>query len=128
CVPEAVDRLELVADRKELGQLCVRHEVDELALEAVRVLELVDHHHPEAQLQRLPRRRVVAEDVARGELEILEVDDRLATFGRGVLVREQLEELLEQVSIVSRELLERGSLGSLARELERRRARSPRGE
>ena len=51
CMPEAVDRLELVADEEELGVRGAQ-QVDELALEAVRVLELVDHDRAEAQLSR----------------------------------------------------------------------------
>ena len=56
-MPEAVDRLELVADREDLGELRVRDEVDQLALQPVRVLELVDHDHAEPQLRRLADRR-----------------------------------------------------------------------
>ena len=50
---EAIDRLELVADREDFGEIVVRDEIDELALEAIRVLELVDHDHPEPKLRRL---------------------------------------------------------------------------
>ena len=58
---------------------------------------------------------VVAEKVACGELEVLEVDDRLATLRGGVLGREALEQLLEEVAVVRRKLLERGALDRLAR-------------
>src|SRR5262249_20598150 len=49
-VPEAVDRLELVANIEDLllGAAC--EQVDHLALQRVRVLELVDHERAEAQL------------------------------------------------------------------------------
>ena len=56
-VAEAVDRLELVADGEDLGEIGMRDEVDELALEPVRVLELVDHDHPEAELRLLAHAR-----------------------------------------------------------------------
>ena len=48
-VPEPIDRLELVADEEEPG-LCrtLCDEVDQLALEPVRVLELVDHDRRES--------------------------------------------------------------------------------
>src|SRR5206468_3660552 len=54
-VAEAVDRLELVTDEEELRRGTAQ-QVDELALQAVRVLELVDHDRPEAQLLAPPRR------------------------------------------------------------------------
>ena len=101
----------------------MRDEVDQLALEPVRVLELVDHDHAEPQPRRLADVVVVAEEVAGCELEILEVDDRLASLRGRVLDAEALEQLLQQVAIVRRELLERRPLGCLARPLERRRAR-----
>ena len=121
-MPEAVDGLELVPHREDLGEVGMCHEVDQLALQAVRVLELVDHDHAKAQLRRLADLGVVTEQVARGELEILEVDRRLAPLRGGVLGREALEQLLQQVAVVRGELLERGPLGRLARRLERRGA------
>ena len=51
---------------------------------------------------------MVAEQVPARELEIFEVDGGLALLRCGVLVGEALEELLEQIAIVCRELLERG--------------------
>ena len=118
-VPEAVDRLELVADGEDLGEVGVRDEVDELALQPVRVLELVHHDHPEPQLRRLAHRRVVAEQIACGELEILEVDDRLTTLRRRVLRAEPLEQLLQEVAVRRGQLLERRPLHGLPRGLER---------
>ena len=118
-VPEAVDRLELVAYGEDLGEITVRDEVDELALQPVRVLELVDHDHPEAKLRGLAHRRVVAEQVARGELQVLEVHDRLATLRRRVLRAETLEQLLQKLAIRRGQLLERRSLHALPRGLER---------
>ena len=127
-MPEAVDRLELVAHGEDLGEVRMRDEVDQLALQPVRVLELVDHDHPEPQLRRLADRGVVAQQVARGELEILEVDRRLAPLRRRVLGGEALEQLLQQVAVARGELLERGLLGLLARRLERRSAHAARRE
>src|SRR5205814_9874579 len=98
-VAESVDRLELVADEEHLRTSGVRdaavfplgdggfaavasnpppQEVDEVALQAVRVLELGDHDRPEAQPLPLADLRVVSQQVARVELEILEVECRLA--------------------------------------------------
>src|SRR4051794_4999271 len=93
-VPEAVDRLKLVADEEELrrraphlgfpgrrwSRLCrvwrrqpgARDQVDELALEPIRVLELVDHDRAEAQLLALADRVIVPQEVARRELQVLE--------------------------------------------------------
>ena len=65
---------------------------------------------------------VVTEKIARGELEILEVDGRLAPLGGRVLRREALEQLLEQGAVVRSELLERRALDRLPRVLVRRGA------
>ncbi len=106
-MPEAVDRLELVADEEEiLG----RQQIDQLALEPVRVLELVDEDGPEAPALALPDRRVVAQEVARRQLEIFEVERRLGRLCRGVRVGEAPEEILEQRTVSRRQLVERGLL------------------
>ena len=88
-VPEAVDRLELVAHREDLRELGMSYEIDELALQSIRVLELVDHHHPEPELRRLAHGLVIPQEIARGQLEILEVDGRLPALGGRVLGRER---------------------------------------
>ena len=62
-VAEAVDRLELVADEEPL-RVGPGQQVDQLALEPVRVLELVDHDRAEAQPLALAQRLVVAQQVA----------------------------------------------------------------
>ena len=62
---EAVDRLEFVADEEQLLRGAGTEQIDELGLEAVRVLELVDHDRSEAQLLDLPDLLVVAQEVAR---------------------------------------------------------------
>ena len=108
-VPEPVDRLELVADEEELLRIEL---VDDLALEPVRVLELVDHDRPEAEALAAPHRLVVREEVAGAELEILEVERTLRVLRALVGGVEELEQLLQQVPIayrgdVERRLLER---------------------
>ncbi len=66
-------------------------------------------------LRRLADRVVVAQQVARRELEILEVDDRLAALRGRVLDAEALEQLLQKVAVVGSELLERRALRCLPR-------------
>ena len=92
----------------------VREQVDDLALEPVRVLELVDHDRAEAPALPLAHRGVVAEQVARGELEVLEVERRLAVLRRAVGGAEPVEELLEQVAVARGELVERRLLDAAA--------------
>jgi hypothetical protein len=118
-VPEAVDRLELVADGEDLAVVRMRDQVDQLALQTVRVLELVDHHSAEAEPGRFPHRVVVAQQVSCSELEVLEVDDRLASLRRRIRLAEALEQLLQELTVVGRELFEGGPLGRLPRVLER---------
>ena len=116
-VPEAVDRLELVADGEDLGRLGVRSELDQLALEAVRVLELVDHDEPEPQPDGVANGLVVAKQVARRELEVLEVDRRLPPFRGCIGAGEALEQLLQEVAVAGCELLEGRALERLPGEL-----------
>ena len=119
-VPEAVDRLELVADEEELGVRGAQ-QVDEVALEAVRVLELVDHDRAEAEALALADRLVVAQQIARVQLEVLEVERRLARLPLRVRSREAREQLLEQDAVANRRLVERCLLDGLPRLLVRRR-------
>ncbi len=122
-VPEPVDRLELVADEEELRPgRTVGDEVDQLALEPVRVLELVDHDRREAQVLALADPLVRAEEVARVELQVLEVEHPLAPLRRFVRACEAFEQRLEQVAVANRELVERRLLDDLARLLVRRGA------
>ena len=118
---EAVDRLELVADEEDLGVL-VREQVDELALEPVRVLELVDHDRAEAPALALADLGVLAQQLAREQLQVLEVERRLAVLGLpvGAVVGEQ--QLLQLLAIAGGELLQRGLLDRGARLLELGRA------
>jgi hypothetical protein len=111
-VPEPVDRLELVPDEEEvLG----REQIDQLALEAIRVLELVDEHRPEAPALAFSDRRVVAEQIARGQLEVLEVERRLGGLRGGVGIGKAPQEVLEEASVARRHLVERRLLDGTAR-------------
>src|SRR4029079_13754413 len=111
---EAVDRLELVADEEDL---CIRgaEEVDEIALEPVRVLELVDHDRPEPEAFALADLGVVAEQVAGVELEILEVERGLADLERGVRSLEALEQLLQHRAVARGRCIERRLLDAMPR-------------
>src|SRR5205085_10268002 len=97
-MPEAVDRLKLVADEEHFllagpsGQ-----RIDQLALQPVRVLELVDHDGAEPQLLTLADRLVVAEQIARTELQVFEVDSGLSVFRRLVRLQKVSEQLLQEV-------------------------------
>ena len=108
-VPEAVDRLELVADEEEL-RLGRPQQVDDLRLQAVRVLELVDEDRAEARLLALAQLGLRAKKVARLELEILEVERRLARLRLGVPRGEQRQQLLQERAVAGRGLVERGLL------------------
>ena len=119
-VAEAVDRLELVADEEDVGRPRPGfQQVDDLALQPVRVLELVDHQRPEAQLLRLAHALVVAQQVAREQLQILEVERRLALLRGRVLGGEQVEQLLQELLVALRELVECGLLEPVAGAAER---------
>ena len=71
-VTEAVDRLELVADREQVVAL---ERPQDPELDRVRVLELVDHDQLEALRPALPRLRV-GQQALRAQLEVVEVDRR----------------------------------------------------
>ena len=122
-VAEAVDRLELVADDEEVSPGPLREEVEQLGLETVRVLKLVDHDRAEALARALADLLVAAEQIARTELEILEVECSFARLRLAVLRGELCEQLLEEPPVACRELLQRRGDGGLARLDERRRAR-----
>ena len=104
---EAVDGLELVPDEEDVALArLVGEEIDQVALEAIGVLELVDHDRLEAQRLPLADLRVVAEKRPRSELEILEVERRLAALRRRVRLRKAVQELLEEIPVAHRELVE----------------------
>ena len=63
---------------------------------------------------------MVAQEVAGGELEILEVERRLALLRRLVRLREPRQQLLQQLVVARGELVERGPLDGLAGLLVRR--------
>ncbi len=71
-VAEAVDRLELVADREQVVAL---ERLEDPELDRVRVLELVDHDQREPLRPARAGRRIV-EQVAGAQLEVVEVDRR----------------------------------------------------
>ena len=101
-MPEAVDRLELVADEEELRNRppriagAPRDDVDELALQPVRVLELVHHDRAEAKAQLRPRGLVPGEQVPREQLQVLEVDRGLAGLCACVRRVDGPQQLLQQ--------------------------------
>ena len=103
-VPEPVDGLELVPHEEELFRIEL---VDDLALEPVRVLELVDHDRPEAKALAAPHRLVLREEIAGAELEILEVERALRVLRALVRVVEEREQLLQQVPVADRSDVER---------------------
>ncbi len=107
-VQEAVDRLELVPNEEEL---VARDEVDQLALQPVRVLELVDADLTEAQLLARADRLVVAKQIARAELEVVVVEPGLAVLRRLVAAVEPLQELLEQLAVARGDGVQRRLLG-----------------
>ena len=122
---EPVDRLELVADREDLRQLGMRDQVDQLALEEVRVLELVDHHELEPQPHCVSDRLVVAEQIPGRQLEIFEVDGGLSSLGGGILAGEAHEQLLEEIPVGCSELLQRSELEAFPRLFVGRCTRAP---
>src|SRR5439155_5610206 len=113
---EAVDGLELVADEEQLGRSrSGAEEIDELALEPVRVLELVDHDRAEAQPLAVADLGVVAKKVARRKLEVLEVERRLVLLRLSVGLGEAVEKLLQKVPVPGRQPVQRRLLDSLPR-------------
>ena len=100
---EAVDRLELVADEEDL---LARDEVDELALEPVRVLELVHENRAEAPARVVADLLVQLQEVARLELKILEVEGGLARLRLAVRRVEGAEQLLEEGPVASGDLVQ----------------------
>src|SRR5439155_307330 len=96
---EAIDRLELVADEETF--VITRptgEEIDQLALQPVRVLELVDHDRTEAQLLSLSDRLVVPQKIARAQLQVLEVECGFAVLSLLIRGGEAGEQLLQQIA------------------------------
>ena len=88
-VAEAVDRLELVADGEQVVAL---ERLEHVELQAVGVLELVDHDQREALRPAPPVLGIGREQVAHAELEVLEVQARALRLGLGVALAEALEQ------------------------------------
>src|SRR6185437_1543709 len=103
-------------------------QVDQLALECIRVLELVDNDRAEAELLDLAYACVVREQVAREQLEVLEVERGLALLPGRILDCEQAEQLLEQPALAERDELESRLLELLACLLVGRRPHALRAE
>src|SRR5207253_4329865 len=108
-ISESVDRLELVADEKELA-VVARKEMHELALQPVRVLALVDHDRAEPPALALADLVVLPEELAREELQVLEVERGFAVLrgAIGPVVGEQ--QLLQLRAIAHRQRLEGSAL------------------
>src|SRR6266550_5699219 len=97
---EAVDRLELVTDEEALViPRPAREQIDQLALQSVRVLELVDHDRPEAQLLSFSNRLVVTQEIARAQLQVLEVECRLAVLPLLVRRGEPGKQFLQKITV-----------------------------
>ena len=91
-VTEPVDRLQLVADGEQVVAL---ERLQHVELQAIRVLELVDHDQREP-LGPGPPRAVVREQVAHAQLEVREVDPGTRRLGGLVLAAEAVQEIVEQ--------------------------------
>jgi hypothetical protein len=72
-VTKSVDRLELVADEEHF-RVRPAQEIHEVALQAVRVLELVDHDRSEPQAFALADLRVVTQQITGVQLQVLEIE------------------------------------------------------
>ena len=92
-MPEAVDRLRLVADGEQVVAL---ERLQHVELQPVRVLELVDHDQVESLRPARAGAGVGREQVAHAQLEVLEVDARARRLGRGVRAAEAVEQVVEQ--------------------------------
>ena len=93
-VAEAVDRLVLVADHEHLGLRAAKL-LDQLELDAVGVLELVDHDVLEALAPDRRQRVARAQERERAQLEVEEVERRPLFLERLVAGVEALEQRFE---------------------------------
>ena len=75
-----------------------------------RVLELVDHDRAQPPALALTDLLVVAQQIPRVQLEILEVERGVAVLGRPVGLGEGLQQLLQEIAVAPCELVERSSL------------------
>ncbi len=92
-VPEAVDRLRLVADREQVPAL---ERLEHVELQPVRVLELVDHDECEALGPSGAQGGIAREQVAHAQLQVVEVDARPVGLGLRVCGAERVEQRVEQ--------------------------------
>ena len=94
-VPEAVDRLLCVADRE---QVRARDQLDQLELDAIGVLELIDHDPLKAARVALAQLGGGAKQLERQQFEILEVDAGDRPLARLVACPEGRQESVEPVT------------------------------
>ena len=128
-VPEPVDRLELVADEEHLafaGPSASRSTSSHWRRFVSWNSSTISERKRSCSRSRISR--VVAEEVARRELEILEVERRLALLGAGVRLVEAVEELLQELAVAGRDRVERRLLDPLPRFLVARGALAPGAE
>ena len=92
-VTEAVDRLQLVADGEEVPALEGRQDRQ---LTRVGVLELVDHQQLEALSPGLAQQPVPGEQLARDQLEVVEVDCDQIALEALVALPEQAKQAIEE--------------------------------
>ncbi len=90
---EGVDRLQLVAHR---AGVVARHQLEQLELQGVGVLELVDHDALEALAIAGGDAGLADEQVAREQLEVVEVDAAASALGRRVGVGVAPQQLVDQ--------------------------------
>jgi hypothetical protein len=111
---ESVDRLEVVADGEKV---VVDDQVEDVALQTVRVLKLVDEHVVESLARSLAKPGPAAKQVARMELEVVEVERRALRLELRVAPAVEAEELVEEPEVADRTLapaqLEAGTVSLL---------------
>ena len=90
---EGVDRLQLVTDR---AGVVARHQLEQLELQGVRVLELVDHDALEALAVAGGDPGLAGQQVARQQLEVVEVDAAASALGRRVGVGVAPQQLVDE--------------------------------
>src|SRR3712207_6897671 len=96
---ESVDRLQLVTDREQVVAL---EELEDVELDAVGVLELVDHQQGEALAPARPARRRGGQQVACEELEVGEVEASAAALAGPIGGVEAAQEAFDQRQRVAR--------------------------
>ena len=117
-VAKAVDRLELVADEDTVARLR-RDQIEQPALQAVRVLKLIDEHEVVGRLHLGSHARIGLEQLAEALLQVIEVERALALLGALVGRTEARQELLQPLVRRAVEVLEGDTLERLARLLQR---------